>query len=163
VKRLHAFPAETGSVRAARISIQDALADVDKRLVESIVLMVSELTTNAILHARTEFTVEIETSQEQVRITVSDAGPGDPALKEPERETTTGRGLQIVERLADEWGIVDGSPGESVWFAVHTGRGGARTRRTEEAPEHAVPEAEVDPVTPRDGQVQNSAALDVAA
>jgi anti-sigma regulatory factor (Ser/Thr protein kinase) len=164
VKRHHTFPAQPGSVKAARAAIHDALTGVDPSVVESVVLMVSELTTNAILHARTEFTVELETSADQLRVTVSDAGPGDPALKTPARDTTTGRGLQIVERLADQWGIADGTPGKSVWFVVRTGTGGARTRQTRDTaePVTATPPM-LDPSNPRDGQVRNTAELDVAA
>jgi anti-sigma regulatory factor (Ser/Thr protein kinase) len=164
VKRQHAFPAQPGSAKAARETIQDVLAGVDPTLVESVVLMVSELTTNAILHARTEFTLEIETSDDNVRITVSDAGPGDPALKTPARDTTTGRGLQIVERLADQWGIVDGSPGKSVWFVVRTGTGGARSRQRSHTTEAVTtPPPALDPSPPREGQARDAADLELAA
>jgi anti-sigma regulatory factor (Ser/Thr protein kinase) len=164
VKQQQTFPAQAGSAKAARDSIQQALAGVDPTVVESVVLMVSELTTNAILHARTEFTLEIETSADELRVTVSDAGPGDPALKTPARETTTGRGLQIVERLADQWGIADGSPGKAVWFVVRTGTGGARTRQSTETTEAVTttPPA-LDPSAARDGQVRDSADLELAA
>ena len=39
-------------------------------------------------------------------------------MRAPSHDEPTGRGLRIVDRLADEWGIGDGSAGTSVWFVV---------------------------------------------
>ena len=118
MRRAQAFPAQPGSIKAARTFAQEQLATVDPALVSSIVLMVSELSTNSVRHARTEFTVDIDASDAEVRITVTDAGPGDPEMRSPADDDPSGRGLRIVERLADAWGIDDGVPGKSVWFVV---------------------------------------------
>ncbi|MBV9952490.1 MAG: ATP-binding protein [Acidimicrobiia bacterium] len=164
MKTQRSFPAQPGSVKAARSAVHAALTDVDPTLVDAVVLMVSELTTNAILHARTEFTLEIETSAHDLRVTVSDAGPGDPAVRAPAREKTTGRGLQIVERLADQWGIVDGAPGKSVWFVVRTVTGGARRSAANDGTEAApTPPPQVESSVSTEGQVRDAGDLQLAA
>jgi anti-sigma regulatory factor (Ser/Thr protein kinase) len=162
VKRSQAFPAEPGSVRGARVLAQEVLAGLDPALLELIVLMVSELVTNSILHARTDFTVEIDSAPDEVRITVSDAGPGDPSVRAPARDNATGRGLQIVERLADEWGVSEGSPGKSVWFVVRP-ETRARAGTSDGTAQSVPPRREVGPGPAREGQAQNSGRLALAA
>ena len=80
--------------------------------------MVSELATNSVRHAGSEFTVDISSAGDAVRVVITDRGSGAPPMRAPTHDEPTGRGLRIVDRLADEWGIGDGSAGTSVWFVV---------------------------------------------
>jgi PAS domain S-box-containing protein len=90
-------------------------------------LMLSELATNAVQHAATEFEVAITLGAlaegtdgaRWVRVAVSDEAPGYPAPEEPAADAPRGRGLLIVESLADAWGVEvqRGRPGKTVWFA----------------------------------------------
>jgi two-component sensor histidine kinase len=92
--------------------------------VELVALMLSELATNAVQHARTEFVVDItltrEASRYRVRVGVTDQSPDLPVLPEPATDAPHGRGLRIVESLADAWGIEirRGHPGKTVWFVA---------------------------------------------
>jgi hypothetical protein len=92
--------------------------------VELVALMLSELATNAVQHAGTEFEVDITMTREaslyRLRVGVTDQSPGLPVLPEPAADAPHGRGLRIVETLADAWGIEirRGHPGKTVWFVA---------------------------------------------
>ncbi|MFE3248961.1 ATP-binding protein [Streptomyces sp. NPDC059209] len=89
-------------------------------LEESAVLVLSELLTNAGRHARVSPGREIETRYvrlaDSLRIEVHDAAPERPDKREPAAEDCGGRGLVLVEALADSWGVKDRhGPGKAVW------------------------------------------------
>ena len=111
------FPAEVTSVAAARRFVSGELADLGTRL-ETVVLLVSELATNAVRHATSAFELSIHRSDGQVRVEVADEGAGAPTQQAHDIDAPSGRGLQIVEALADEWGVTDRHPGKVVWFTV---------------------------------------------
>jgi anti-sigma regulatory factor (Ser/Thr protein kinase) len=115
------FPGRPASVRSARHFAVDALGSVSQAAVEAVAIAVSELATNCVLHARTDFTVEVARSGDRVRITVADAGSGTPAVRTPSSSEASGRGLLLVRELSDEWGIdtAGDRPGKSVWFALN--------------------------------------------
>jgi anti-sigma regulatory factor (Ser/Thr protein kinase) len=97
------------------------MGDSDPELVERVVLLVSELATNAVVHARTVFGVDIDVRGNFVRVAVSDAGGGVPEVQPlPPPSAPHGRGLLVVSRLADRWGIETSAAGngKSVWFEV---------------------------------------------
>ena len=78
-------------------------------------LLVTELVTNAILHARTMVRVILERGVDFVRVEVRDGSPIRPALRNHGLDATTGRGLALVAKLAQSWGVdVDGA-GKVVW------------------------------------------------
>jgi anti-sigma regulatory factor (Ser/Thr protein kinase) len=78
-------------------------------------LLVTELVTNAILHARTMVRVILERGADSVRVEVRDGSPIRPALRNHGLDATTGRGLALVSQLSDSWGVdVDGA-GKVVW------------------------------------------------
>ncbi len=89
-------------------------------------LMMSELATNAIVHAATGFEVGIDRSADWLRIAVTDVGGGQPELHAPSSSDPHGRGLQIVKELSDEWGMIDNEnhSGKTVWCAVRLDRTG---------------------------------------
>jgi serine/threonine-protein kinase RsbW len=89
---------------------------------EALQLLVSELVTNSVRHARLEgrewINVEIDLRPDAVRVTVSDPGPGfDPPSLTPRPHDTSGWGLFLVERVADRWGVHSDGPTE-VWFEL---------------------------------------------
>ncbi len=81
-------------------------------------LLSSELVTNAYLHARSDTRVTVHTDGQVVRVEVFDLGAGGVELLSPSSEETFGRGLQIVDALADRWGHDSGSEGNRVWFEL---------------------------------------------
>lgn len=120
------FPAAPQSAGEARRFVRGHLerwnlqADAD-----DVVLMVSELVTNVGLHARTEATVHVWVSGDRLRVEVAD-GSTEPVEVQPHRSgAETGRGLMIVDKLAEDWGVAMGPAGKTVWFEVPARIGGA--------------------------------------
>jgi anti-sigma regulatory factor (Ser/Thr protein kinase) len=81
-------------------------------------LMTSELATNAVLHARTEYTVTVTLLPARVRVEVADLNPRPPAMAPPLRLADSGRGLRLVETLAPAWGTHIGPDRKTVWFEI---------------------------------------------
>jgi anti-sigma regulatory factor (Ser/Thr protein kinase) len=83
-------------------------------------LLVSELATNCVVHARTPFTIRVLCSGEDLLVELTDAAEGQVQLGLPWPTDLSGRGVFLVEQLAKEWGVrpLSGRPGKTVWFAV---------------------------------------------
>ena len=111
------FRCQPASVTAARRFVRDVLSDRPPELVEAAELMASELATNCVRHAHTEFELAIHTHG-QIRIEVSDRGEGRPTLLSPAEREVSGRGLRIVEAMADAWGVTPAAKGKAVWFTL---------------------------------------------
>jgi anti-sigma regulatory factor (Ser/Thr protein kinase) len=88
-------------------------------LVDAARLLVSELVTNAVLHARTDLELVVKMRRAGVRVEVRDGSPGEPVVRRYEDEAMTGRGLALVGELATRWGVDPGPHGgKSVWFEL---------------------------------------------
>ena len=87
-------------------------------------LMVSELTTNAVLHAHSSFAIEVVRVGRVVRVTVYDSSPAAPSPRRQSATASTGRGLAMVAQLSDSWGTGRGEPPyvKGVWFEVAAAR-----------------------------------------
>ena len=81
-------------------------------------LLVSELVTNAVLHARSATRVTIERDGTTLRFSVYDASPTRPRLRDYGPEAVTGRGLLLVDRIARRWGVDPQDAGKCVWFEM---------------------------------------------
>ncbi|MEU3216835.1 ATP-binding protein [Streptomyces sp. NPDC006971] len=85
---------------------------------EDVLLVVSELVTNACLHADGPEEIRIACAAKVLRVEVVDAGAGQPAPRTPHRAGRPGgHGMFIVQRLCLDWGVlrVPGRPGKTVW------------------------------------------------
>ena len=110
---------EPSSVRAARKYVSDELTSVGlDDAAATAELLVSELVTNAILHARTPVRVSVDVVGDVVRVTVADDSPRAPQQRRHSVDSGTGRGLLLVERMATRWGVEVGSAGKVVWFEL---------------------------------------------
>jgi anti-sigma regulatory factor (Ser/Thr protein kinase) len=83
-------------------------------------LLVSELVTNAVLHARSATRVTIERDGATLRFSVYDSSPTRPRLRDYGPEAVTGRGLLLVDRIARRWGVEPDAAGKCVWFEVES-------------------------------------------
>src|SRR5581483_3459608 len=119
------LPPEPGSAGAARRFVAAALRAGDG-VEELAVLLVSELASNAVLHAGTEFEVVVDRDGNRLRIEVSDANPTMPMLKSYVTESVTGRGLHMVAASADRWGFEARGTGKVVWFEIDRSQEGGR-------------------------------------
>lgn len=112
-----ALPSAAAAVPQARHGVVAALRDWDcGRLVEAVELVVSELVTNAVLHARTPLEVTMRKERDGVRVAVRDLADGLPTTRASVSLASTGRGLVLLEALAVSWGVDrhDGG-GKTVW------------------------------------------------
>jgi anti-sigma regulatory factor (Ser/Thr protein kinase) len=91
-------------------------------LVDTARLLTSELVTNAVLHARTDMVLTVEEREGGVRIAVTDHSPVSPALRRHSPTSTTGRGLRLLNQLADNWSVEDDNGGKTVWFTLTSDR-----------------------------------------
>lgn len=81
-------------------------------------LIVSELVTNSINAGSTHVGLRLSIENSCLRLAVRDDAPGQPALGTPEPGAPRGRGLTIVDRLADAWGTAEIADGKQVWAEV---------------------------------------------
>ena len=86
-------------------------------------LVVSELVTNAVLHAATEIELNVVVRIDAIRIEVTDLGIDLPLLWAG--DDTSGRGLPIVEALSYAWGVVELGTGKTVWCELALSSAGA--------------------------------------
>jgi anti-sigma regulatory factor (Ser/Thr protein kinase) len=123
------LPAAVSSVPTARHFIESILAGWGlSDLAWDATLIVSELASNAALHARgQEFRVQITTEDDGVRVEVSDGSLRLPQQRTYSSSATTGRGLRLVDELASEWGVTTTGAGKTVWVRITSdgGPGGA--------------------------------------
>lgn len=86
-------------------------------LVATCVLLVSELSTNAVLHARSGFTVRIE-RRGGVRVEVDDDDPRLPHVRDYRVDAASGRGMRMIAALARTSGAAPNGSGKTVWFEL---------------------------------------------
>jgi two-component sensor histidine kinase len=122
VKKTRSFPKRTTSVAAARRFVAEALPRIPTEAGETLALLVSELVTNAIVHAESEVKVTVTYSMTsgRVRVEVDDRSLTRPVELRPSSTTPHGRGVQLVSALSDAWGVQEakGRAGKTVWFEL---------------------------------------------
>jgi anti-sigma regulatory factor (Ser/Thr protein kinase) len=97
--------------------------DADDLLVADACLVASEMAANAVTHAQSAFEVTVTCSDASVRVSVSDTAPGIAETQEVGLLDVGGRGLAIVEDVADRWGCDTLPSGKVVWAEL-TARAG---------------------------------------
>ena len=84
-------------------------------------LLVTELASNAVVHAATPLTLRVHVAPGRIRIEVRDANPDRmPTMRPLRSDAITGRGLHFVDRMASSWGVEPDAAGKSVWFELET-------------------------------------------
>jgi serine phosphatase RsbU (regulator of sigma subunit)/anti-sigma regulatory factor (Ser/Thr protein kinase) len=114
---LPALPESAAPARRALVDLLGSEADADVR--DTAALLVTELVTNAARHAGGDLRVRAGVRTDTLLVEVSDASPQLPELVGlPDWEQETGRGLVLVEALADRWGSDPLPTGKRVWFEL---------------------------------------------
>ncbi|MEU3989999.1 ATP-binding protein [Streptomyces platensis] len=113
---------ERRSVSLAREFARTALVEWDlERRADEVLLCVSELATNALLHGvppGREYRLRLLLGEDGLlRVEVHDSGGGEPRVpvRDGAAEAECGRGLLLVSALADKWGVGERAPGKVVW------------------------------------------------
>jgi anti-sigma regulatory factor (Ser/Thr protein kinase) len=109
-------PASVAEARRFVLDLARTATALPEDVTMDVALLVSELATNAVIHARTPFRVDVAVGEGVIRVEVEDEGPGLPRPRAIAPEATTGRGLLILDRLADRWGTTPLERGKRVWF-----------------------------------------------
>ncbi|WP_406080524.1 ATP-binding protein [Streptomyces zaomyceticus] len=118
------------AAEVARDAVAVALHGTEADLLDDARLITSELATNAFASGRPPLVLCVDRRSQtagglEVEITVTDGGCSDPAPSSPpasEEEAESGRGLVIVEALADAWSLTTGAHGTRAWCRLTRGR-----------------------------------------
>jgi anti-sigma regulatory factor (Ser/Thr protein kinase) len=115
------FAADRDAPRSARHFVADILARWGhaEALLEDARLIVTELATNAVLHAQAPFSVTTRAEGSRVRVSVRDRSPVGPTLREHDPAALSGRGLRLVATLSTDWGVDLADDGKTVWAELH--------------------------------------------
>jgi anti-sigma regulatory factor (Ser/Thr protein kinase) len=124
VIELRPEPTSPGRARRFVRSLMSAWG-VGDQVVDDAELLVTELVTNAVIHARTAVTLEVEAADGTVRFKVSDESPRRVEIKSPSPESATGRGLILLDQIASEWEVTHTAAGKHVSFSLITDQHGS--------------------------------------
>jgi len=114
-----AFPVELQSAAEARRFTERTLREWNcEELAESARLLVSELIVNTVIHAHTPARLTLSLDGRVLRVAVADGSTTAPRRRPYSPTATTGRGLMIMDNVADEWGVDIGPDGKTVWFEL---------------------------------------------
>jgi anti-sigma regulatory factor (Ser/Thr protein kinase) len=113
-------PMEVGRARRwARSRLNGSGVEVEGPLAETLILLISELVTNAVVHtgcpAVLRMLLPVQQAPGAVRVEVADASSRPPRQRRAEGDDTSGRGLELVSGLADRWGWQRHAGGKLIW------------------------------------------------
>ncbi|MFD9909585.1 SpoIIE family protein phosphatase [Streptomyces sp. NPDC059063] len=119
--------AEPERVAGARGHLRDLLHDwADADQVDSAVLLVSEMVTNVLVHTDGDALLVAEVTEvtgeagaRRLRVEVTDGSDDLPHKRHPGELASSGRGLVLMELLADRWGVDPRGEGKSIWFELY--------------------------------------------
>jgi anti-sigma regulatory factor (Ser/Thr protein kinase) len=109
--------APTEARRAVRTALE---SDLPRETTELAELLTSELVTNAIRHGSGTVTLVLNCSDGVLAVSVSDDAPTMPRVAPDEPLAVGGRGVRMVQRMAQDWGVTPraSGPGKVVWFRL---------------------------------------------
>lgn len=116
--------AEPERIAEAREQLRQLLHDwTDEDQLDSAVLMVSEMVTNVLVHTDGDALLVAEVAcgekARRLRVEVSDQSDELPHKRHPGEMASSGRGLLLMEMLADAWGFDPRGEGKSIWFELN--------------------------------------------
>jgi len=112
------LPPTASSVREARVRVRNMAAGWPAECSATLQVLVDELVTNAILHARTDATLVAHVDHDHARVEVHDGSTLAPQPRHYGGDSVTGRGLHLVEALSRRWGVEPTDDGKVVWFEL---------------------------------------------
>jgi anti-sigma regulatory factor (Ser/Thr protein kinase) len=121
------LPPAPAAASAGRRFLRGTLAQLPEEVLDVVLLLASELVSNAVRHGTGEVRLCLETASAQdphwIRVGVSDDNPVPPRLRaevlgEHGLPAESGRGVLLLERLASRWGVTPEPPGKQVWFEL---------------------------------------------
>lgn len=91
---------------------------MDQPVIEDAALLVTEVVTNSVIHAKTPITVVVDRDHTFLRFEVSDEDGGKVTKRHPTDRDPTGRGMLLVDSLAAEWDVAYRDSGKTVRFSL---------------------------------------------
>jgi PAS domain S-box-containing protein len=118
-----AVPAVAESVAGVRRFAEHVLTDwaIAPDVIGDLVLVVSELVTNAILHSRSPIELRLSRTSDRLVVAVHDGTTTVPRRLQPNLDAEHGRGMQLVSAIARQWGVRPTEHGKSVWCEIDMG------------------------------------------
>ncbi|MGW7515222.1 ATP-binding protein [Streptomyces sp. NPDC054796] len=125
-------PMEVGRARRwARSRLAGCGIDADEPLAETLILLISELVTNAVVHTGAPAVLRmllpvrpVPRESGAVRVEVADVSSRPPRQRQADGDDTNGRGLELVSGLADRWGWEREEGGKNIWCELDCDRPG---------------------------------------
>ena len=112
------FTMDPGRVAACRHFVASTLRSCPESIIERAVLLTSELVSNAILHASSDGVLAVGVVHGSLRLEVIDGSREAPRWRLHGSRDNHGRGLPIVDALADDWGVDFSDSGKTVWATI---------------------------------------------
>lgn len=113
------FDRDLRSSSHARRFVSAALERWDcEDALDTVQLLVTELVTNAVVHAGAKPSVAVILLPHALRVEVGDSDPSGPVAREASDEAESGRGLLLLDQMATRWGVETAADGKTVWFEV---------------------------------------------
>lgn len=112
------LPPLATSASEARRLLRDALDGVEDDSVDAAQVAVSEIVTNALVHAGTEMRLRVLLAGSGLRVELKDGSPHLPRRRDYSTVAATGRGLHMVSEVVDKWGAYPDGEGKVVWFEI---------------------------------------------
>ena len=112
---------DRAAAQARHFLLQSSCTEHHTAVLETSMLLVSELATNAVRHGAPPVTVRLHCDEvEGLEIRVSDGSSRAPLLRRPDPGRWGGRGVVLVDTLSQEWGVVPTRTGKVVWCRLRS-------------------------------------------
>jgi anti-sigma regulatory factor (Ser/Thr protein kinase) len=92
-------------------------------------LLVSELVANVVTHVGTPMTLRVQRAPGTMRVEIDDPSSDPPVVRHPDAAEEHGRGVLLVDQLADTWGVDQRIDGKTVWFELDVSTAEAEVHR----------------------------------
>ncbi|WP_322872088.1 PAS domain S-box protein [Streptomyces goshikiensis] len=115
------LPAEPRSVAEGRRFLRATLVvwgSADDQLCDTVCLLASELLSNAVSHSHGPVRLRMRQVERELSVEVCDGSPVLPQARFASHDAESGRGLLLVDSLAEAWGTLPTSEGKAVWFSL---------------------------------------------
>jgi anti-sigma regulatory factor (Ser/Thr protein kinase) len=111
-------PEPRSATRARQLTREQLAALCPEEAIEVAALLVTELVSNAVLHAQTDIVLVVDVAPGRVVLRVRDGSDATPVQRGYGTDAATGRGIALVEALATAWGVDRSGDGKEVWCRI---------------------------------------------
>lgn len=108
----------TAPAEARRFLRESGCTEHATSLLESAVLLVSEMVTNAVRHGGPPIVVEVDCDEVSLQVRVRDGSDVLPVARTPGLSDESGRGMVLLDLLSADWGVEPEPDGKAVWFRL---------------------------------------------